>query len=646
MRGRLLLVALDVILLSVAYISAIALRIGWEGALENVGLILRTLPVVLVISLYFHLRLGLFHAILRYASVDTAAAILKSVFFSVPLSCLVLFLLFRLDGIPRSVFVIYGMAAILLVGGSRFFVRTRIHDAKRAASGTRLLFYGAGDTAELVLRGVVLARNSSYVAVGLIDDDSAKQGRRIHGIKISGGLESLPEIAAATKIDELWVCIPDLVGEQLRKVYATASRLGIVVKIMSLDPSLTQGDVPAFHSPDISDLLRRPPRNLDRGRMKSWIRGRRVLITGAGGSIGSELARQVARLAPASLALCDVSEVSLFKIHLELSNSCGNLVDKPYLIDVRDALGVERMFEEASPEIVFHAAAYKHVPIVEQSPCQAVSTNVKGLRNVAVAAARHKSANFIFVSTDKAVRPANVLGATKRLGEILVQTLDQIHETRFCAVRFGNVLGSSGSVVETFRDQIRRGDPVTVTDPRMTRYFMLVSEAVELVIQAGSIGKGGEIFVLDMGDPVQIKHMAEDLIRIMGKEPGRDIAIEYTGSRPGEKLHEELLIGSNAKKTAFRDITVETKPVATASWPALETELGHLFEVAQACDTASTLSYLKQLMPEFVPICAVTKAQLNHGANDARKRTRNLANVDREETWQQAPTQATKPRLS
>ncbi len=626
--GKLVLVAMDAVLLSVAYASAFWLRLGWDGAFGKTETILYTLPVLLVISLLVHLRYRLFNGILRYASVDTAVAVVKGVTLSVLLSCLVLFLLNRLDGIPRSVFVIHAMGGVLLVGGARLVLRTfRLKTRSRLRDAdTSVLLYGAGDTAELVLRGLRLARDVAYVPVGLIDDAQAKHGQRMHGIKVFGGLSALPEVAATVKIDELWVCIPDnMVGEALRKVYDAARKLNIRVKILPrLDRTLLGTKIPAGKDPNISDLLRRPPRSLDRELMRSWIEGRRILITGAGGSIGSELARQVARLQPQSLALCDLNETNLFHIHLELSSSNGTFVKKPYLVDVRDSRGVERMFKDAEPDIVFHAAAYKHVPLVEMNPCEGVLTNDMGLRNVALGAIEQGVREFVFVSTDKAVRPASVMGATKRLGEVMVQVLDKYNSTRFSAVRFGNVLGSSGSVVEIFQDQIHRGGPVTVTHREMTRYFMLLSEAVELVIQAGSIGKGGEVFVLDMGAPVRIDDMARDLIRLMGKEPGRDIAIEYTGSRPGEKIHEELLIGSERSKTPFQDIWIDREEIpSVVEWRYLAEELEVLFDTARIGNKDKTLFHLERLVKAFEPATDGSELVRSHnGHSSAEARTR------------------------
>jgi FlaA1/EpsC-like NDP-sugar epimerase len=595
-------VALDVVLLTAAYYSAFVLRVGWAESSRYLDTFWQTLPVILAISVLVHGWHNLYSGILRYTSTDTALAVLKSVLWAVLLSCLVLFLLYRLHRVPRSVFVIYGMEALLLIGGIRLVFRFPLR-RKPGQNATRVLLYGAGDTGELVLRGLRASFRFAYAPVGMIDDDPSKHGKQIHGVRIFGGVEALSGILERNRVDEVWVAVHKLAGERLRKVYEVSRARGVRVKILPrLESALLATDLDSFQEPDIADLLRRPSRSLNREQMRSWLRGRRVLITGAGGSVGSELARQVGRLGPEALALCDNCECNLFHIHRELAALNGKGLEEPYLVDIRDAPGVERMFRETRPEIVFHAAAYKHVPLVELNPCEGVVTNVQGLCHVALAARAHGARELVFISTDKAVRPVSVMGATKRLGEIVIQLLNKEGGTRFCGVRFGNVLGSSGSVVPIFKEQIRHGGPLTVTHPDMTRYFMLTSEAVELVIQAGSLGKGGEIFVLDMGQPVRIADMAQELIRLMGKEPQRDIQIEFTGTRPGEKIHEELLIDSDDSRTSCPDVWIDGAAPPDLEWPALAERLGALFEASRNGDRATALAILSELVTTFEPV--------------------------------------------
>ncbi len=625
-RQKYVLVGLDAVLLTVAYVTAFLLRLSWSELTAHVGTIATTLPIVLSISLFVHLRNGLFNAVLRYASLETAVAVARSVMWSVAISCLAIFLLFRLEGVPRSVFLIYAMEALILVGAARIAVRV-LRDRRRrheSRSGTAdlapVLLYGAGGTAELVLRGLGSSPELGYAAVGLIDDNPAHKGKQIRGLPIFGGVDLLRGVLERVRVEEVWVCIAGLAGERLRAVYEAATARGVRVKILPrLRHALLGEDLGRFQEPDISDLLRRPPRSLDRVRMKSWLQGRRVLITGAGGSIGSELARQVAALGPESLALCDACEANLFEIHRELGPLHGELLGEPFLVDVRDRAGVARMFRDARPEIVFHAAAYKHVPLVELNPCEGVLTNVAGLCNVALSAAEFGVVDFVFISTDKAVRPANVMGATKRLGELIVQALDAGEDTCFSAVRFGNVLGSSGSVVPIFQEQIQRGGPVTVTHEEMTRYFMLVSEAVELVIQAGSIGRGGEVFILDMGEPVRIADMARDLIRLMGKEPETEVPIRFTGPRPGEKVHEELLIGERDSQTSFEDIWIDGEPPSSMPWGELSATLSDLFVPARGGDSARVLHDLGELVSGFAPTFEETRAHVDVPLRTAKR---------------------------
>lgn len=599
---KIALVALDTLLITIAYTSAFWLRLEPEQLAEHASTIARTLPVVLGVTLIVHLKHGLFNAILRYASLETALAVARSVGISVVTSALVLHLLFRLDDVPRSIFVIHAMASLLLVGGSRLTLRCWSTGGRSSHPKSRILLYGAGDIAALAIRGLKLSRELEYQPVGIIDPDASRRGQRLLGVPILGDESRLREAIEQHDPLELWICRPGMPGEELRKLYELTEHHPLKIKILPrLRDTLLGEDLHRFQEPRIADLLRRPPRSLDREKMRGWLAGRRVLITGAGGSIGSELALQIARLRPGALALCDSSETNLFQVARRLSGADHDFVTAPYMVDVRDANSLERMFEEVRPDVVFHAAAYKHVPLVEQNPCQGVTTNVLGVYRVARAAAKSGVEQMVFISTDKAVRPSSVMGATKRAGEIVIQEMNRHFKTRFMAVRFGNVLGSSGSVVPIFQEQIRQGGPVTVTHPEMTRYFMLISEAVELVIQAGTIGQGGEIFILDMGKPVKIADMARDLIRLMGKRVDEDIEIRYTGIRPGEKIHEELLIDTGDFRTDFQEIWIEGIAPGELGLEILTGKLERLDAAARAGDRARCLDCLADLVPGFQP---------------------------------------------
>ena len=596
------LALLDAVLISVSYWFSHWLRLSPEQFVSRIPVIAYTWPLLLAISLFFHLRLGLFNAILRYASVDTAVAVAKALASSLIVFSIVLFFVIRLEGVPRSVVVIYGMTALLLIGGSRLAVRVAKRSKGRLPNATPILLYGATDTANLVIRGLESGGGLNYHPVAILDSKNRRKGQEIQGVPILGDLEALEATVSRHGVKEIWVCNQKLVGEPLRKLYESTAALQVTVKILPhLDRMLHGSDLNSFHDVNISDLLRRPPRNLDRTEMDTWVRGRRVLVTGAGGSIGRELCLQVAALGPASLSLCDNSESAIYAVNRELGLRHGSVVLKMFLADVRDSESMERMFEASKPEIVFHAAAYKHVPIVESNPSEGVLTNVLGLSQVATIAAAAKVPKFVFISTDKAVRPVSVMGATKRLGEKMIQVLNRASETSFLAVRFGNVLGSSGSVVPLFQQQVREGGPVTVTDPKMTRYFMLVSEAVELVIQAGAMGTGGEIFVLDMGTPVAIADLAQDVIRLMGRVPGKEIEITHTGPRPGEKIHEELLISKEHLPTTCPEMMLDGAPPPEQDWKGLRQELEILFQTARQRNDPEVVRLLKNLVPSFIP---------------------------------------------
>jgi FlaA1/EpsC-like NDP-sugar epimerase len=602
---KLALVAIDILLISGAYFGAYWLRLGWGVSVQHLPVILGSLPVILAISLPIHLKFGLFNAVLKYASIDTLLAVFRAVGLSLALSCLVLFSLYRMEGVPRGTFIIYGMILLLSVGGTRMAFRVGRHrwqGSTLSEDAPKVLLFGAEDNAEIVIRSIRSSVPTPFDLVGLIDGDPAKRKHEIHGLTILGGLETLHTAVQQLGVNELWITLPDLAGEELRRIYETARGLSIRVKLL---PRLTHawGGVQAggFRDLDISHLIRRAPRKLDREGMRSWIQNRRVLITGAGGSIGSELSRQVVELGPSSVALCDAGEENLFEIHTELVPRHESVLKRPFLVDVRNAAEVEAMFRQTLPDVVIHAAAFKHVPIVEVNPCEGVLTNVQGLLEVARTSERHGVEDFLFISTDKAIRPANVMGATKRLGEEIIRHLNANGNTKFSAVRFGNVLGSSGSVVPIFQEQIRTGRSITVTHPDMTRYFMLVSEAVELILQAGSLGRGGEIYVLDMGHPVKIVDLAMDLASLMGKQVGRDIRIEFTGIRPGEKMHEEPPITPKDEQTEYPDIWIERCLDRFIRDASFMSRVKELIDVAKMGNASEVLQLLKLLLPEYRP---------------------------------------------
>lgn len=466
--------------------------------------------------------------------------------------------------LPRGVLVLDFFIALTLVGGARFVVRSMMERPGRgdlvARRGSEVLICGAGDAGNTLLRDIQRNRALGYIPVGLIDDDPRKAGLRVQGVRVLGGREDLRTILRETKVREVLIAMPSAPGAVRREITEACRAAGVKCRTLPSLNELIAGEVTVRMLRDVSveDLLGRAPVRIEFERVSRYLNGKTVLVTGAGGSIGSELCRQVLRAGPAKLIMVDHAENNLFEIDRQVSKR-GRTV--PIIADCRDHDVMERILVEHRPTILFHAAAYKHVPMMELNPLRAIDNNALATAALTDLASTHGVERFCLISTDKAVEPKTVMGATKALGERIVETRDRRSSTRFAAVRFGNVLGSSGSVVPIFRQQIAAGGPVTVTDAEMTRYFMTIPEAVQLVIEATGIAEGGDIFVLDMGDPVKILDLAENMIRLSGREPGRDIAIEVVGIRPGEKLHEELFnLDEHVQTTRYGRILRATRP--------------------------------------------------------------------------------------
>jgi FlaA1/EpsC-like NDP-sugar epimerase len=441
-------------------------------------------------------------------------------------------------------------------------------------------------------------------AVGFLDDDRLKVGTKIGGLNVLGTTAQIAEIAERKRVKRVLITIANAPGPEIRQITLRCAEAGLDTKIIPGIYEIVGNRVNLSRIRDIAieDLLGREPVDLDEAQVGESIRGRAVMVTGAGGSIGSELCRQVARFTPSRLILVERFENALFEIHRELVGAYPELVIEPRIADVSDAVRMTQIFEAGAPHILFHAAAHKHVPMMEDNPGEAVKNNVGGTRTVAELAARFDIARFVMVSTDKAVNPSSVMGATKRVAEIVCQAQSLAHQssTRFVTVRFGNVLGSNGSVIPIFKEQIARGGPVTVTHPDMTRYFMTIPEASQLVMQAGSMGQGGEIFILDMGEPVKIVDLARDLITLSGLRPDDDIAIEFSGARPGEKLFEELSTGAeSADKTKHPKIFIGR--VAHPSLSEVSAKISALLAMADRAAPYVLRAALVQLVPEYRP---------------------------------------------
>ncbi|MCC6338276.1 MAG: polysaccharide biosynthesis protein [Myxococcales bacterium] len=554
----------------------------------------------LVVFGYF----GLFSGMWRYTGAKDLEALLKSAV----LSTLIFSVFIVLGGYrsyPRSLLVIDFLLTMILVGGLRFGVRSLWQLAaavgqKKDGQQKRVLIVGAGNAGEMLVREMLKTHGGRYEPVGFVDDDPNKKGVSIHGVKVLGRLGEAQRLVEDKRVDEVVIAIPSASGKEMRRIVDTVKSAGVSIRTMPGIDQLISGQVTInqLRSVNIEDLLGREPVSLDTESLKSLLAEHVVLVTGAGGSIGSELCRQVARFHPTRLVLVEQSEPALFEIHRELVKHFPEVEVVPCIADVCDVERVRSVFGRHRPTVVLHAAAHKHVPMMEWNPGEALKNNVGGTKMVADAAHEFGVQQFVMISTDKAVNPTSIMGATKRVAELYVQAMSQKSKTRFVAVRFGNVLGSAGSVIPIFKEQIAAGGPVTVTHPDMRRYFMTIPEASQLVLQAATMGRGGEIFVLDMGEPVKIVDLARDLITLSGLTPDKDIEIRFTGLRPGEKLFEELSTAEeNAEKTRHPKIFIGKLPSRPFDEVARQLEV--LLEGANEVTSPDVARRLAEIVPEL-----------------------------------------------
>jgi FlaA1/EpsC-like NDP-sugar epimerase len=533
-----------------------------------------------------------------------------AVFRGVVLSSVAVFLVFALfdvhrGSVPRGGWFIDLLLCMALVAGSRLLARTLIErplPGRIVARGKEVVIVGAGDAAQLVVKEMQRSTTLGYTPIGLLDDDPRKRHLRLHGVRVLGTTSDLAQVVRDRRPEEVLIAIPSASGELRARIVETARPLGVSVKTLPSISDLVSGDrdlARQLRPVEVEDVLGREPVEVDLDAISGYLEDEVVLVTGAGGSIGSELCRQIARVAPAKLLLLDNAEPALFEIERELVRERGFLAAAAVVGDVKDVAKVRQVFDKYRPTVVFHAAAYKHVALMEANPVEAVRNNTLGTRVVADVAIEYETKRFVLVSTDKAANPKTVMGQSKALAEWIVETWGNRVDvgTRFVAVRFGNVLGSSGSVVPIFRRQIARGGPVTVTHPEMTRFFMTIPEAVQLVVQAGAIGESGHVYVLDMGEPVRIVDLADKMIRLSGKEPGADVAIEFIGPAPGEKLHEELVgDGEVASPSPHPKIDLITRAPVDAEW--LEAELAVLERLVTDGETLELVGELRRVVDE------------------------------------------------
>jgi FlaA1/EpsC-like NDP-sugar epimerase len=603
-RNRFVLVG-DLALIVVSVLGSFALRLDVSQLPFYFPAALVMCFVALIIKIPVYFAFGLYRRLWMYASTNELRLITVAVTTASVLSSGVMIALITAGliqpGMPRSALGIDWLLSLVLIGGSRFALRILAEQSstRRDGKARRTLIVGAGDAGALVARELQKSSQLNLLPIGFLDDDPAKQNHEIYGVSVIGKMEQIASVLENQHVDEVVIAIPSASGNIIRMVNDACREKGIPSRTMPGIYELLGGKVSVsrLREVDITDLLRRKPVKIDDQFIGANITGKRVLVTGAGGSIGREICRQVARWSPASLVLLGHGENSIFESLLELKENFPALSISPVIADVRDAGRIQEMFRLHQPQVLFHAAAHKHVPLMEANVEEAITNNVLGTRNVVEAASKFGVARLVLISTDKAVRPVSIMGATKRLAEMTVLDAAQRSGYAYSVVRFGNVLGSRGSVVPFFKNQIASGGPVTVTHPEMYRYFMTIPEAVHLVLQAASMGKGGEVFMLNMGEQVRILDLAEDLIKLSGLEPHRDIEIAYSGIRPGEKLREDLWEeGMHFEPTQHSEIfraTEEEKVDGAALARAIE-GLAHL---ASQSETESLINALNDFLP-------------------------------------------------
>jgi len=601
-----LFVLSDIVLITVSFFAAYLIRFDFEFERVPASFasnMLTLLSVSAAFKIVMFVVFKLYRSLWRYAGVyDLVSVFLAS---AITNGILFLYIAFFERLAPRSIFAITGMLDVFLIGGSRFVYRLY----RRLALGRmiklddlkRVVIVGAGDAGAMIAKEMELHPELKYKLIAFADDDPAKKGMKVNGVPVLGGVDDIEDIVDKKNIDEIIIAIPSAKPAVINEIYEKCSSTKCKVKILPSMSQIIDGSImlKKIKDVDIEDLLGREPVVVDLDEIAKYIGGKVILVTGGGGSIGSELCRQIASFGPKKLLMLDIYENSLYDIHNELTREYPELDIFPIIASIRDMDRLDEIFNRYKPEIVFHAAAHKHVPLMEDHPEEAIKNNVFGTLNVAKCADKYGCERFVLISTDKAVNPTNVMGATKRIAEMIIQALNARSKTEFVAVRFGNVLGSNGSVIPLFRKQIEQGGPVTVTHPDVTRFFMTIPEAVQLVIQAGAMAAGGEIFVLDMGKPVKILDLAKKLIRLSGFEPYEDIDIEIIGLRPGEKLYEELLLNEEGLMATKHDKIFVAKPVFT-DYELLERELEILRQKVYKPSTAGEIKeYVKVLVPTY-----------------------------------------------
>ncbi len=601
-RRAVSLAIVDILLINLAVFGSFYLR--FEGNIPSLYFptYYRAAAAATVLFLPSFYYFGLYKRIWQYASIGELLSILYAVSIGTGGTAIVVYLIAPYR-VPHKATILLWLLSVILIGGSRFIWRVlqeQVFLTKSGAVQKRVLIVGAGDAGALAVREL---RNRNYRdgrPVGFIDDAPGKQKLQLFGLPVLGTRKDIVRVVKGHNVDEVIIAMPSAASESVRELVWLCEKSGVTMKILPGVYDILSGnvEVKSIREVQVEDLLGREPVVLNLEEIAGYLRDQVVLVTGAGGSIGSEICRQIANFSPKRLVLVGHGENSIFDIEQELLDTFPALEAEAEIADIKDRTRMDLIFNTHRPKVVFHAAAHKHVPLMERNPAEAVKNNVLGTKNLAEAAAANGVKTFVLISTDKAVNPTSVMGASKRLAEMVVQSMDKVSDTKFVAVRFGNVLGSRGSVIPTFKRQIAKGGPVTVTHPEMVRYFMTIPEAAQLVIQAGAMAAGGEIFILDMGKPVKIVDLATDLIRLSGLEPGKDVKIKFTGIRAGEKLYEELLTSEEGTaSTKHRRIFV-AKPNSIDA-QKLEGMIQTMRDYGSTLSPAEVIELIQTLVPNF-----------------------------------------------
>ena len=609
-KRRLFFFLSDLLLISFAMYASFWLRFNGEIPDTYMKPLPYFMLLALVLKLAFLVLFNLYDISWRFVSLGELIKILKALSLSTLTLGMTLFLLrvyLPFQGFPRSILFLDFIISFLLIGMLRISKRILYEGLKNTFKSrgekVKILIIGAGNAGEQIIREMLRNKNSVYLPVGFVDDNPAKKGINIHGVKVLGTREDIQEICKAHKVEEALIALPSAHSKEIKKIVEIIREFNMIEKIKILpsvtdlmDGKVTLSDI---HEVELEDLLGRASVKIDFKAINDFIKGKKVLLTGAGGSIGSELAKTIIQFNPKTLIVFDIDETEIFHLVNNLEFSKKEIV--PVIGDIKDETKMASIFENFSPQIVVHSAAYKHVPILELYPEEGIKTNILGTKILAELSLKHNVEKFIFISTDKAINPTSVMGATKRVAEEFLRTLNPMNKTQFISVRFGNVLGSRGSVIPLFEEQIIRGGPVTVTHPEMKRYFMSTSEAVLLVLEASAVGQGGEVFVLDMGEPIKILDLAKEMIKLSGYEPDVDIPIVFTDIRPGEKLFEEILRAEEGVETTEYEKIFTARSATEESYEFLAEKINLLIKTSSPNNKNEIIRLLKEIVPTYTP---------------------------------------------